>query len=398
MRDLGDFRPEDVERARRYHRPLHRAAALGLALGLAVPVALAFTPLGAWLFRPVAGLPWPAGAAGYAALVALASDLVGLPLAFWRGHLHERAWGFSTQTVRGWAADRAKGAAIGLLLVAAAWTGLVALARALPSAWPLVAAPAAASLAVLASFVAPVVLEPVFNRFAPLADQALAADLRALADRAGVPVREVLVADATRRTRKSNAYVSGLGATRRVVLFDTLLGQAEPREIRVVVAHELAHRRDRHIARSTALAAVGAAALVVVLWAAVRWPALAAATGAGGAGDPRSLPLALVVASALELASAPLGAALSRRWETAADRAGLELTGDLEGFVAAFRRLATANLIDLEPPRWLRALFLTHPTPPERIANARRWAAAAGAAGPAGGAGISPAPGPPTRA
>src|SRR5204862_2530403 len=133
-----------------------------------------------------------------------------------------------------------------------------ALARAFPQAWPLVAAPGAAVIVLVLGLLAPVVLEPVFNRFAPLDDEALSADLRALADRAGVPIRDVLVADASRRTSKENAYVSGLGRTRRVVLYDTLLGRADPPQLRLVVAHELGHRRARHVAKGTLLAMAGA--------------------------------------------------------------------------------------------------------------------------------------------
>src|SRR5581483_4646584 len=121
---------------------------------------------------------------------------------------------------------QAEGGAIGLSLTTAVWVAVVALGRALPGWWPLPAAAGLALLIVLLAFVAPVVLEPLFNRFEPLADERLAAELRELAAKAGVPIRDVLVADASRRTTKSNAYVSGLGATRRVVLWDTLLESA----------------------------------------------------------------------------------------------------------------------------------------------------------------------------
>src|SRR5207302_8681948 len=129
-------------------------------------------------------------------------------------------WGFSTQGAGGWLLDRVKAFAVGVALTSLGVLGLVGLARALPRAWPLVAAPGAALLVFALGLLAPIVLEPLFNRFAPLEDPGLAAELRALAERARVPVRDVLVADASRRTRKANAYVSGIGRTRRVVLFD----------------------------------------------------------------------------------------------------------------------------------------------------------------------------------
>jgi STE24 endopeptidase len=352
------FSVEQVERARRYHRPLYVALLLDVTLGLAVLSVLAFTRAGSWLYREVPGAAFPA-------LVVAVAALVRLPLAFWRGHVRERRWGFSTQSARGWLVDRAKSLAVTLVLTSGAVLGFVGLARAFPHRWPVVAAPAAAAAVLLVGFVAPVVLEPLFNRFRPLEDVELAGRLRALARRASVPVRDVLVADASRRTRKVNAYVSGLGATRRVVLFDTLLAAEEPRQIELVVAHELGHRRARHVAKGTLLGMAGAAAAVLVLWAVVSDP-----------GDPRQAPVVLLLVTALELAALPLGAAVSRRWERQADGFSLDLTQDAEAFETAQVRLAATNLSDLDPPRPAYALLFTHPTAPERIAAGRAWALA----------------------
>ena len=352
------FSVEQVERARRYHRPLYVALLLDVTLGLAVLSVLAFTRAGSWLYDAVPGTAFPA-------LVVAVSAAVRLPLAFWRGHVRERRWGFSTQSSRGWLVDRLKSLGVTVVLTSGAVLGLAGMARRLPRAWPFVAAPAASVFVLLVGFAAPVVLEPLFNRFAPLRDQQLADRLRALARRPGVPVRDVLVADASRRTRKVNAYVSGLGATRRVVLFDTLLREAGPRQVELVVAHELGHRRARHVAKGTLVGMLGAAATVVVLWALVADP-----------GDLRNAPLVLLVASALELVGLPVAAAVSRRWEREADRFSLEVTRDPEAFEAAHRELATANLNDLDPPRPVYALLFTHPTPPERIAAGRAWARA----------------------
>ncbi len=367
------FSAEDVARARRYHRPLYLLLPLDLGLSLGVPAVLAFGP---WVFGPLDGLPWWARALLLPALVVLATTLVRLPLAFWRGYVHERAWGFSTQTLAGWAADRAKGLALAVALTAVPLCALVALARALPGAWPAVAAPGAALLVLALVTLAPVALEPLFNRFRPLADEQLAADLRALAARAGVPVRDVLVADASRRTRHTNAYVSGLGRTRRVVVFDTLLERSAPAEIRLLVAHELGHRRYRHVALWAAISMAGAAGLTLALWGLLSWHAVLGAIDASGAGDTRIAPFVLLVVGAAELAGLPLATALSRRCERAADRFSLEVTRDLPAFEAVHRALGVDNLIDLDPPRAVYVLLSTHPTQPERIAAARRWAEA----------------------
>jgi len=368
------FTIEEVERARRYHRPLYVAFLVDTTLVLVALSVLVFTRLGSWLYALVEELPWWGRALVFPILVLGVLTLLRLPLSFWRGHVRERRWGFSTQTARGWLLDRAKGIAVAAVLVAVAVLAFVALARALPAVWSAAAAPGAALLVLALGFAAPIVLEPLFNRFAPLGDPALAGELRVLAESAGVPVRDVLVADASRRTRRENAYVSGLGRTRRVVLFDTLLEASEPRQIRLVVAHELGHRRARHVERGTLLAMAGAAAVVLVLWGLLSWPALLEAIGASGPGDPRVAPFLFLVVGVFELIGLPPGAALSRRWEREADRSSLELTRDPQAFESAHRRLARANLADLEPPRAFYALLFSHPTPPERIAAARAWA------------------------
>ena len=305
-------------------------------------------------------LPWWGRAPAFAAIVVAVSAAVRTPLALWRGFVRERRWGLSTQRLPSWAADRCKAAAVNVVLTSALLLGLVALARVLPGWWAAPAAGAFALATLVLAFLGPVLFEPLFNRYAPLQDEALAAELRALAKRAGVPVRDVLVQDASRRTRKANAYVSGLGRTRRVVVSDTLLEQASPAEVRLVVAHELGHRRARHVAKGTALGMLGAAGLVLVLWVVLEDPR-----------DPTVAPLVLLVAALLELVFLPLGTWLSRRWERQADGFSLELTRDREGFETAHRELALANLSDLDPPRWLYALLFTHPTAPERIAAAR---------------------------
>ena len=361
-----EFTANERARARAYHRPLYLALLVDVALAAGLFAALAWSSLGDWLFSPLASLSPVAAAAAYAALVTAFSSVIRAPLAFWRGSWRERQWGFSTQGVGGWLGDRAKGLAVSLVLGAGAWAAAVALARALPGWWAVPAGAALALAVLLLSFVAPVVLEPLFNRFRPLADETLAASLRVLSQRAGVPVREVLVADASRRTTKVNAYVSGIGRTRRVVVFDTLLEAADPAAVEVVVAHELGHRREGHVAKFTLLAMAGAAGAVLVLWAVL----------GTRVGDPRTLPEALLLLLALELVALAPGAWLSRRFERAADRCSLDLTEQPAAFARAHLELARRNLSDLEPPRLVYVLLFSHPTAPERLAAGREWRAA----------------------
>ena len=306
------FAAEEIERARSYHRPLYRALGLDLLLELGVLAAIAFGPPGDWLAGATGG-SWWARTIELVALVVGVGTLVRLPLSAWRGWLYERRWGFSTQTFRGWLSDKAKGLVIGVAVSSLALVLLLGSVRAWEGWWPAVAAPGAALFVLFLSVLAPLLFERLFNRFWPLPDRELAGELQELSRRAGVPVRTILVSDASRRTRKHNAYVSGLGPTRRLVLFDTLLEDVPREELRGVVAHELGHRRHRHVAAGTLLAMVGIVVAVLVLWGLLSWNGLLAAVGADGATDPRVVPLVLLALSLLELGALPLGTWLSRR-------------------------------------------------------------------------------------
>lgn len=348
-----DFSHAEVERARTYHRPRYYLLFARVALSVAALFALRS------VHGAFDGLGWAGAAVVWALVVVVGLDVLLLPLDAWSGWSRERRWGFSEQTFGAWLADRAKASGIGVVLAAAAWLAVVGLARAWPSWWVVAAALGAAAVVLFLSFIAPVVLEPIFNRFTPLADAELTQRLLLVADRAGAPVREVLVADASKRTTKVNAYVSGLGASRRVVVWDTLLSAVDAPEVEVVVAHELGHRRLHHVAKLSAGAMTMAALAVVVLRLAL---------GAPVAGD---LPAAALLLLATQAVASPLFSALSRRYERQADAFAIRVTGDLGAFERVMIDLAKRNLGDLAPPRLAYLLLFTHPTAPERLALGR---------------------------
>lgn len=389
---MRSFTAADKAREDAFHRRIRPPAYLALAAGLATALTLGLTPLGARLLaaaaRPFGG-GWVASVlVGAFAVVAL-GRLVALPFDA-RAEAVLRDVGLSTRTWQSWLVDVAKGFAVDAGLTLLALLALVAVARALPRWWWAVAAVGAGGLVLAVSFLWPVVVEPIFNRFTPLPQGPLRSELLALARADAVPVRDVLVADASRRTSSLNAYVSGFGATRRIVVYDTLVRGASPAEVRLVVAHELGHAKDRDVLRGSLLAAVGAAAGVCLIALLLSWPPLLARAGAGGAGDPRAVPLVLLVAALLSLATAPITMLVSRRVEARADVHSLDLTRDPATFVASERRLAVRNLADLDPPPLVYAMFATHPTPPQRIALAHEWARLHGV--PVAPVPIAPAP------
>lgn len=365
--------PEDVvERGRALHAALRPSAYGSLLAGLVTPLLLGLTPVGAHVVTLAAqpfGDHWLAQAVlGGLAVLAIVW-LVPLPFAAWR-HVVLRDWGLSTQSWRGWLADLGRGGAVGLVLGAVLLAGFYTLTHVAPDWWWAGGALGAAALVVLLSFVFPVLVEPVFNRFTPMPAGSLRDELMTLASRDGLPVREVLVADASRRTTGLNAYVSGFGATRRIVVYDTLVDKVSAGEVCSVVAHELGHARARDPELGTLLGAVGAAAAVVALYLLGQWDALLRRAGVDSIGSPEAIALVLAVAALVGLVTSPLQNAVSRRIEARADRHALRLTGDPATFAAMQLRLASVNLADVRPPRLEYVLFATHPDTVERLAAA----------------------------
>jgi STE24 endopeptidase len=371
-----DFTAAQLARENAYHSAVRPPAYLSLALGLLVAVVLGLTPLGARIVSAVAaplggGWGWRV-LLGTIALTAIGRFVV-LPFDA-RAESAQRRYGLSAQTWASWGVDVAKGYGVGLVVTLVVLFGIVGLARWSPQWWWSFGAVFGALLVVVVSFAYPVVVEPVFNSFTPLPAGELRTSLLSMAERDGVPARDVLVADASRRTNSLNAYVSGFGATRRIVVYDTLLKDATPDEVRLIVAHELGHAKAGDVLWGTLVGALGVAAAVCALAMLLRWPPLLDRAGVGGAADARSIALLLALVAVISFVSGPAQCLVSRRIEARADLHSLNLTGEPGQLVAMQRRLATVNLSDLDPSPLVFGMFSTHPTAPQRIALARTWA------------------------
>ena len=372
-----DFSAEEIRRGSVFRAALRPWSMARLVLGLVVALALGLTPLGARLIgavaRPLGGSWWVEALLGGIVLGAVATA-VTLPLAA-RSEVLLRRYGLSTQNWGAWFADQAKAWAVSAVLTAVLTLVLFALVRAAPNWWWTWAAAGAAAFVFVASFAFPVLIEPLFNRFTPMPDSALRTELLQLAERDGEPVKDVLIADASRRTTALNAYVSGFGASRRIVVYDTLLEKAPPDEVESVVAHELGHAVHRDVVTGTVLGALGAAAAVCGLAVLAGWGPLLRRAGVETLADPRAIGLVLAIVAVVGALSTPLQALVSRQIEARADEHALELTRDPEAFVSMERRLALENRADLRPNRFFQLWFGTHPTTVDRIAAARSFAA-----------------------
>lgn len=365
-----DFTAEQIARSETFDALVSLPGYLSLGLTLIVAGVLVATPLGARLADRLPGPWWLRALLGVLAL-SVAVAILRWPLGMW-SESYLRDFGLSTQVWPSWAADRAKSTGIGTALTAIMVVAVIALARRYRRWW-IPAAAGAFVLTVAASFAYPVLIEPVFNDFRPLEAGQLRDDLLAMAARDGVPVENVLVADASRRTTALNAYVSGFGATRRIVVYDTLL-RAPADEVELVVAHELGHAKAGDVLSGTLVGGLGAAFGACLLYVVTSAGGLRRRAGITSLGDPRAVGLVMGLLSLATVLSGPAQNLVSRHIEARADVHALDLTRDPATFVAMQKRLAVTNISDLSPDFVEYLLYASHPTAPQRIAMARSWA------------------------
>lgn len=369
------FDSAHLARVAAYWTPRYVVGLITLLLRVSVPVLVAVTPVGRRaVARVVArvGARRPVRAAVAVALaISVGVDLLLAPVAFWAGYLHETAYGFRTTGVAGWLYDWVAARAPGWAAIAILVGGGYALARRLPREWPVVAALLGAGGTAFVVLAGPYVLEPLRFRTAPLPHGPLREEVEAVADAARLPVDRILVADASRRTTRHNAYVSGLGATRRIVLYDTLVAERPADEVAVVVAHELGHERHGDLGRGTLAGMAGVVVTVYGLGWVQRWRLRRGELVS--VVDPRGVAALIALVALLNAASLPGQSALSRRAEAAADLAALEITRDPGTFLRMNLELARTNLSDPDPPGWAHLLWYSHPPTVARLTVGERW-------------------------
>ena len=366
--DAADwFSADQIERARDFRGGQRNLMIAGLAIEWVALGALALGRPG-WarrLLERAAARPI-LGAAAAGAGISLVLALLALPLGL---IAHERAVdvGLSTQDLGSWLFDRVRGAGIALVLAGIGAAALIALQRRLPRLWWLAGAGVVVLYATVSTWLAPVVLAPVFNDFEELPDGPLRERVLELADEAGVDVGEVLRVDASRRGTALNAYVDGIGSSKRVVLYDNLIDDADRAELEGVVAHELGHVAHDDVRRGILFVAIVAPAGMLVV--ALAGTALARRGGAQ-AGTPAALPAYALTLAFVAFAIGLAGNQLSRGIERSADAFQLELTDDPQALIDLQRRIAVTNLSDPDPRNALDEVLRSHPSTVQRIGAA----------------------------
>jgi STE24 endopeptidase len=363
--------PEPTEKAMRYYRSGNVVWVVDTLLGLLVPALFLFTGFSARI-RDLArrvGRKWFFTIAFYFVLFSLASFVLTLPWSCYTEFVREHAYGLSNQTLGKWASDTVKGLLVGLVVgVLFLWVPFLLL-KTSPRRWWLYTALAALPFIVLMLLVAPVWIAPLFNDFGPMKDKALEKDILALADRAGIEGGRVYEVNKSVDTKAVNAYVTGLGETKRIVLWDTILAKLDRREVLFVMGHEMGHYVLGHVPK-----AIGFMALVILvtLYGAHRtagWfiSRFRSRFGFDALADVAALPLLLLLSNGFSLVVSPAVMAYSRYQEHQSDRFGLEITRDNHAAATAFVKLQAENLGNPRPGLLYELWRSSHPPLGERI-------------------------------
>ncbi|PKM85908.1 MAG: endopeptidase [Firmicutes bacterium HGW-Firmicutes-12] len=345
------FSLEQIAQGRSYARFLRLLFISGFCVNIALLLWLAFGAKASEL-APIL----------YSLMLWTILNIVNLPFTYLSSFYWSHRWGFSTQTIGNWWGDYLKTSAIELLLFIIGFTVLFWIMNKWPRTWWIVGAVTFSLWLVVQMYLWPIIVSPLFNSFSPVKDPLIITMVQELSQKADIPVEEVLVMDASRRTTKANAYFAGLGSTKRIVLYDTLINNYPLDEVEAVVAHEMAHWKEGHIFKGLIYGVLGNFLLWIFLFYLYR-----ITVPSGLKGSPQTIVLFLLFLSLVSFIGAPLENYISRGMEREADRVAVTLTGDSSAAVRLHLNLAKKNLSDVEPHPFIKWYSYTHPDSLTRI-------------------------------
>lgn len=364
--------PPASEQAMQYYRSGNVLWVAEQLWSLLIPAVLLWfgwsAKLRSWVARVVRDR-WYFTVAGYWIVYLAITSLLSLPLSYYAQYVRPHAYGLSDQALSKWATDTTIGfvlaAIVGALLV---WIPFAIIKKS-PNRWWIWTSLVAIPLAFGALIIVPVFIQPLFNDFGPLTDKALEAKILAMAERAGIEGGRVFEVNKSVDTNTVNAYVTGLGSTKRIVLWDTLLQQLDERQILLVMGHEMGHYVLGHMYWSLGIMVVTIPAMLAATHYGARWfiGRYRDRIGFDSLADVAALPLIIVISNLLGLATAPLFNYVSRSNEHESDRFALEMTHDNDACASAFLKLQQQNLGNPWPGPLFKLWRASHPTLGERI-------------------------------
>jgi STE24 endopeptidase len=363
--------PERQRKAKEYARIRHRLLVADLAVAAIYVLALLLSGLSAWFKAQLLLVTTqPLGVVAlYFVAFSIVYGLLDFPLSYFGGYVLPHRYGLSTQSLRGWLADQAKGAALGLGIGLVAVEVMYYLLRAFPSIWWLLTGILFLFFTIVLANLAPLLIVPLFFKFRPLEEEELVSRLISLAEKAGARVRGIFTIDLSAKTTAANAALMGLGNTRRIVLGDTLMEEYNADEIEAILAHELGHHVHGDVWRGIVVQAVLTLVGLFLADRLLRWGV--AVFAFEGLADVAAFPLVAMAVGGLAVLVMPLSNAYSRWREGLADQFSLEMTGKPRAFISSMTKLANQNLSEAEPEPWAEFLLYSHPAIGKRIKRAQ---------------------------
>ena len=357
-------------RARRYARTKRYLALVDYLMGGFLLVVLLATGISRHLIDFLA-LPTVAGAVIYFLGLTAAYALITALLDYYSNLVLPRHYGLSRQTAVNWLGDHLKTAGLGLLLGVVMVSLAYGLLSVTPQWWWLWGWGAVMLISLVLSVLAPVVILPMFFKTKQMAEGEIKERLEKLALEARVKIGGIYTVEFSAKNTTANAALMGAGATRRILLSDTILGKYTPSEIAVIIAHEMGHQRHRDMLRLFIFQ--GLILLVSFYLSSLLFQALAEGLGFTSVSDAAALPLLILVFGFVGLVMTPLTAFFTRTIEFQADLFAMKLTTDPDSFISAMAKLTDQNLAEGEPPRWVETLLDDHPSYRQRVAMAQRF-------------------------
>lgn len=365
----GLLDPEKLQRMEEYSLAHARVGLVESIAGRACFLGVILSGLIPAFQQTLANLGMLPGGLLFFAVIGLTAALLDLPFGWYRVFSIEERFGFNTRSLGLWVLDLLKSLALSLVLGGALLSLVLLVILHAGRSWWLWAWGVYFCFQFLILVLYPVLIAPLFNTFTPMEDHPLAARIRDLAERQGLRVKGVFRMDAGKRSRHTNAYLAGLGKTKRIVLFDTLLEAHGDEEILAVLAHEIGHLKKRHMLKQLILSGAASAGLFCLAAAAMAWPGLYESFGFSASTPYVGLLLVGFLWAPLGFFLSPLPMALSRRFEKAADEYGARVMGGPEALIGALKRMVVDNLSNLFPHPLYVLFHYAHPPVPQRIAR-----------------------------
>lgn len=370
----GLIEPEKLIRIGRYSIENLWLDLIGGLTGKAVLLYLILSGLLPWVAKNIAHFPFVVQGLLFFSIPSIAGALIALPFGYYHVFILEEKYGFNTRTFRTWFMDLLKSGALSIVLGGTLISCLLLMVKYTGRTWWIWAWVIFFSFEVLMLLLYPTLLAPIFNKFTPISPGPLAEKISGLAEREGLMISGVYEMDAKRRSRHSNAYVAGMGKTKRIVLFDTLLGSHEEDEILAILAHEVGHIKRGHLKKQIILLAVTSLMFLYLASRLVSWRIMYDSFGFDYRPLYAGLFLAAVLWEPLSFFLSPIASGISRRFEREADLHVLRVLGNPRPFIRALKKMAMDNLSNLHPHALYVFFHYSHPPFLQRIAILRERA------------------------